>query len=1444
MPKAMVLYVWCGWLVLGATLGWSQGQEGPEVRLFINEVMASNVSTVRDLQMDFDDWIEIYNGGETPIDVGGMYLTDDAREPTMWRFPTDESEATTIEAGGFLVIWADEEVADGGVHPSFKFHTNFKLDASGDEVCLFAGDGATLIDILEFGEQTADVSFGRYPDGGETLRFFGEATPGLPNEEGYLGEVAPLRFSHERGFYDGSFDLVMTCATEGAEILYTTDGRVPNDESGRFPPGRTYTGPLRISRTTCVRAMAVRPGWKPSEVYTHTYILNASESIRSLPVISLVGDPGKTFYEPEGVMAIVGGSYVNGVWTSGGPDTYNHPMDRGLERPVSCEWLIPEDDGGFQVDCGLRVHGSPYMRPRYVRQNGRWSGSSKFSLRLYFRGQYGASWLDYPLFDESNVELFKSIVLRAGHNDQSNPFLKDELLRRLQKDMGNAAAVGTMANLFVNGEYKGYYNPTEHIKEEACQQWFDSDQPWDVMTMNGIRDGDSRSWDTMVGFARTHNLDVAANFEEMSRLLDIPAFIDYLIIRLWPNDWDWPQNNWAAAAERSETGRWKFFAWDAEGTFVSSQLSVNRFGELNSQSNANGVLYRALKGSRQFRQMFGDRLYRHFYNGGAMSSQNIRRRFNEMRDELRGVIGNMDSYIVNTWVPQREDIFFAACRNEGLYTFDGPLFAVNTSYRQGGYASAGDLLYMLPPAEGMEVYYSLDGSDPGAPQAAVQPAVTTLVPANATKYVRVPTGPDGLAWVNPRGYDDSGWTISRGSPGGIGYERSSGYESYLSLDLTEEMYGVNGSCYIRIPFEFSGDRDALATMTLHMQYDDGFVAYLNGVEVARRNFTGEPAWNSLASGSHSDNDAVAFEPIDVSAFINRLRSGSNVLAIHGLNVSLTSSDFLIGPRLEVGEAVVVEEPEDGLVFTAPIPLTVSTRVKARALSGGVWGALNEATFAVGPVAESVRISEIMYHPSDPNAEYVELTNVGPVAVNLNLASFSDGVEFAFPESELAPGEYVLVVKDRAAFESKYGAGLPVAGQYVGSLNNAGETIEIRDAAGAVIQSVRYRDDWYGITDGADFSLTAAAPGATSVWNRQTAWRPSALAGGSPGFDDSGEVPAPATVVINEVLANASGGVPDWIELHNRSDAPVDVSGWFLSDSDNDLTRYEIGPGSAIAARGYLVLTADEHFGNEGDPGCRVAFGLSRRGETLYLHSGSEGVLTGYSERVTFGPSKTGVTWGRHRTSTGSDDFTTLSEPTPGEANAYPQVGPVVISEIMYHPDVSKDAEYIELLNIGDEDVTFYDFVREAPWGFVDDPEDPGIEFVFPEDPPFVLSPGRALVLAKDRAVLESAYAVSTSTLILEWATGSLDNAGETIQLCTPGDLREDGGREWIAMDRVTYSNGSQHADFPSGRDPWPSGANGSGLCLVRTDLDCYGNDPNNWHSALDGPGTSRRRTNR
>jgi len=366
------------------------------------------------------------------------------------------------------------------------------------------------------------------------------------------------------------------------------------------------------------------------------------------------------------------------------------------------------------------------------------------------------------------------------------------------------------------------------------------------------------------------------------------------------------------------------------------------------------------------------------------------------------------------------------------------------------------------------IWYTLDGTDPrvpGTPSDATR--LMTLVPENAAKRVLVPTGPVSDAWRTDPAFNDATW---QSGSGGVGYERGSGYQALFKIDVGTPMYGKATSCYIRIPFAVAeGVPPSLTSLLLKVRYDDGFVAYLNGVEVQRALCNGTPAWNSAASADHPDTEAVNWETFDVSARLGSLHTGTNLLAVHALNGDKPSSDFLLSVELSAGKGLAGGGLANGvsptaLRYTAPITLPQSARVKARVLSGSTWSALNEAVFAVGPVVEGLRVSELMYHPldtgnpNDPNTEFIELTNIADQTINLNLVQFTAGIDYTFPGFELLPNGYCLVVKDLAAFQAKYGTKLPVVGEYGGSLSNGGERITVADAAGTIIESLTY-DDW-------------------------------------------------------------------------------------------------------------------------------------------------------------------------------------------------------------------------------------------------------------------------------------------------------------------------------------------------------------------------------------------------
>ncbi|MFQ6100383.1 MAG: CotH kinase family protein [Anaerolineae bacterium] len=144
------------------------GYTPPEV--VINEFLADNESVNQDEAGEYDDWLELYNGGATIAVLDGMYLTDDLTEPKKWQIPA----GTTIPPGGHLLVWCDRDGGQG------VLHADFKLNRGGEEIGLFADDahGLVPLDWIVFGPQQEDVSYGRRPDGADTWEFLDPPTPG------------------------------------------------------------------------------------------------------------------------------------------------------------------------------------------------------------------------------------------------------------------------------------------------------------------------------------------------------------------------------------------------------------------------------------------------------------------------------------------------------------------------------------------------------------------------------------------------------------------------------------------------------------------------------------------------------------------------------------------------------------------------------------------------------------------------------------------------------------------------------------------------------------------------------------------------------------------------------------------------------------------------------------------------------------------------------------------------------------------------------------------------------------------------------------------------------------------------------------------------------------------------------------------------------------------
>jgi hypothetical protein len=233
--------------------------------LAINEFLASNDTTLADEFGEFDDWVEILNAGDQAVELAGLHLSDDAASPARWTFPE-----VTLGAGEYLIIWCDDDPEQG------PLHTNFKLSASGETILLStaAADGLLPIDQVDFDEQSADISYGRYPDGSETWAYFDVPTPGAANfVQTAAPEVpgaTPLRFRYE-GSHPNPFNarttLVFSVPADGTVVLniYDLAGRLVRTlHSGRLAAGQhrmVWDGRDDAGRDSASGAYLIRLGW-------------------------------------------------------------------------------------------------------------------------------------------------------------------------------------------------------------------------------------------------------------------------------------------------------------------------------------------------------------------------------------------------------------------------------------------------------------------------------------------------------------------------------------------------------------------------------------------------------------------------------------------------------------------------------------------------------------------------------------------------------------------------------------------------------------------------------------------------------------------------------------------------------------------------------------------------------------------------------------------------------------------------------------------------------------------------------------------------------------------------------------------------------------------------------------------------------------------------------
>ena len=474
-----------------------------------------------------------------------------------------------------------------------------------------------------------------------------------------------VEFSHGRGLYDNPFRLSLS-SPSNATIYYSLDGSKPDESTGL-----RYSQPVKIDKTTVVRAAAIESGQPASIVTTHTFLFpsqvwkqppNPDRYVRSAisqrhgpsrpQEFDWAMDPG-LLTNPADRKELLDGlkdlpSLAVTVFVDDFNYLYKHHRSRGseFERPVSLELIYPNKSKykshlGFQIDCGIRMHGGLAV-----------DQARKKSFRVLFKKKYGEGKLEYPIFESaahhaaSATNRFDTLVLRAGGNGnwskdiawkhEPGMYLRDTLVRDSQIAMSGFGSRSTFVHLYINGLYYGVFNIAERPDSRFMASYCggESDDYYSI-NHNGTVDGDSTRWDR------------ARRARKLHEQVDVAAFCDYIILNWATGMGDWPWNNYYAGVRNAPPGSIRFFAWDAEHAFWTNAgyLYSNPNGWVNPfflDQRANSFrsrnliveIWRALVKDPEFKMVFADRVHRHLFGDGELSDTKLAARFQRLVAQL------------------------------------------------------------------------------------------------------------------------------------------------------------------------------------------------------------------------------------------------------------------------------------------------------------------------------------------------------------------------------------------------------------------------------------------------------------------------------------------------------------------------------------------------------------------------------------------------------------------------------------------------------------------------------------------------------------------------------------------------------------------------------------------------------------------------------------------
>ena len=542
--------------------------------VYISELMASSDEHPH-------DWLEVYNASSQAADISGWGLSDDAASPRKYRFP----QGTVIQPGDHLTLYLSGVAGTtGGV-----LCASFRLSADGGYGLTLSDASGALLDRVFVPEQYTGISYARMEDGG--FLYTTEDTPDRVNAQtGYQGRTQAPAFSIPGGPQaEGSTLQVELTAAPGARIFYTLDCSAPDETS------TPYAGPIAVTDTTVVRAVAYQEGYLPSYSSSQSYLYDAEHTMR---VVSMVADPEDIF----------------------GPEGFHTLYERDLERPGHIEVYTEDGAQMLSENCALRLHG---QGSRKYQQKG---------FKVIARREYGTNRFRAPLFSGRDYTEYQSFLLRASSEDGRLTRMRDSILTALARGTDVLYQETELCVLYINGEYWGHYNMRERIcAAMICQYegWEGQEDSIDIVKGNDlVLRGSDDSFQAMLAYLRQHGVPDDETLARVGEEVDLDSFIAYQALQIFVGNAD--TLNVKRYRNRNADGKWHWAIFDLDWGFYVDTNSIRRWLDpqgMGSSLATDNTLFIALMGNPTFYDRFLT------YMGGMLSTQWTSGRIVEMIHE-------------------------------------------------------------------------------------------------------------------------------------------------------------------------------------------------------------------------------------------------------------------------------------------------------------------------------------------------------------------------------------------------------------------------------------------------------------------------------------------------------------------------------------------------------------------------------------------------------------------------------------------------------------------------------------------------------------------------------------------------------------------------------------------------------------------------------------------